>query len=273
MLRFSWMLRYAPQLNHHELLKLIRELDEIAYGSILLTVHSKAADYLPIVSRILDEDFKIKYMLAIRPYLLSPQFFMMLISGMNTIAKNKIMINWVHGALGPQENFNAILNMPENMNNPHVKRNYLENFINSLSKADMFVPTPIPESIVSGGNPETIKMASRLGMHLGTGYDAFLNNHNVSSQYDFKKIFLQVSLLIRDTDEEALKVKNEKQIDSINLIYGSPETVKKELIRIYSLGVTDFLVSQSYYVEGEMKKERERIHNLILSMREGGLAQ
>lgn len=274
MLTFNWMLRYLPYQNHNLLLELAKELDEVGYRSILLTVRSRASDYIPAVSRILDQDLKIKYMLAVRPYLLSPQFFMMLVSGMDTIAKDKIIINWVHGTFGTYENFDGILDMPENMEDPAVRRDHLEKFINLLSKTNMARPIEVPESLISGGNPETIKMASRLGMHLGTGYDIFLNHYEICSQYNFEKIFVQVSLLIRDTDEEALEEKGKRDLEPVNVICGSPETVEKELIKLYELGATDLLVSQSFGGEkDEMQQERKRIHDLVVSMREKGLAR
>lgn len=274
MIDFNWMLRHSPHLDHKSLLKLIEEIDEVGYKSILLTVHSRSADYIPAVSRLLDKNFNIKYMLAIRPYLLSPQFFMMLIGGMETIAKDKIMVNWVHGTLGPNEDFNAVLNIPTNMEDPNVRREHLENFIKLLNKTNMFEPIKIPESLVSGGNPDTIKMASDLGMHLGTGYDIFLNHYNICAKYNFKKIFVQASLLVRDTDEEALKEKNKRDVQPINLIYGSSQTVEQKLIKLHELGATDLLVSQSFYGEPhEMIEERKRIHNLVFSMRQRGLAK
>lgn len=270
MIRLNWMLRYSPVLSPEELLEITEELDEVGYGCLLLTVHSRAADYVPIVSRIMDNRFKMKYMLAIRPYLLSPQYLMMLLGGMNSVAKDRVMINWVHGTLGPKENFNAVIDIPDNMSDPKVRRQHVKSFIKALSHANMFSSTDIPESIISGGSYETLNMAKELGLGLGTGYDIFLNNYKTYADYDFKKIFLQVSLIVRDTDEEAKLVKQEKFEDSVNIICGSFQTVENELLRLHSLGVTDLLVSTAF---NSGKDERLHIHKLVKSMKEKGVAQ
>jgi alkanesulfonate monooxygenase SsuD/methylene tetrahydromethanopterin reductase-like flavin-dependent oxidoreductase (luciferase family) len=127
----------------------------------------------------------------------------------------------------------------------------------------------IPESMMSGGNPNTVELVKKFGMHLGTGYDIFINNYDSYRKYEFPKIFVQVSLLIRDTDEEALATKAERVVENINIIAGSKETVEKKILELYSMGATDLFVSNAF---GERGEERQRIHELVKSMKCRGLA-
>lgn len=269
MIRFNWMWRYNKPMDQADLIEISDELDSVGYYSMLLTVHSRSSDYLPIVSSVLDRGHKLKYILAIRPYLLSPQYLMMLLAGMEEIAKDRIMLNWVHGTLGPNENFNAVLSLPGDMNDPEVRRQHMSDFLEALDKTNMHQDVKVPESMMSGGNPNTVELVKKFGMHLGSGYDIFINNYDSYRKYKFPKIFVQVSLLIRDTDEEALAIKNERVLENINVIAGSKETIEKKILELHSMGATDLLVSNAF---GERGEERQRIHELVASMKGRGLA-
>jgi hypothetical protein len=263
------MWRYSQDLDQAGLVRLSDELDEFGYYSVLLTVHSRASDYLPKVASVLDKGHSVKYMLAIRPYLLSPQYYMMLLGGLQEIAKDRVMINWVHGTLGPKENFDAVLNVPDKMQRPDVRKQHMKDFLEALPKTNMFNPIEMPESLMSGGSKETLELAKEHSMYLGTGYDIFLNNYERYQEYKFEKIFLQVSLIVRDTDEEALQVKKSKVQENINIIAGSYKTVESKILELYEMGATDLLVSNAFPCDDD---ERYNIHRFVKSMKEKGLA-
>jgi alkanesulfonate monooxygenase SsuD/methylene tetrahydromethanopterin reductase-like flavin-dependent oxidoreductase (luciferase family) len=268
-MRVNWMFRNSPPMDYDQLIDFTEELDSVGYHSVLLTVHSRKADYLPLVAAIMRRDYAIKYMLAVRPYLLSPQYFTMLMAGMQNIAKDKLIINWVHGVMYPEETFDAVLNVTDDMYEPSVRRDHMRNFLNALKETDMMSPIELPESIISGATDEIMEMAKEFGLHFGTGYDLFLKEHEKIKSYGFDKVFLQTGIIVRETDEEAFRVRKEKFPD-INVIYGSPETVKKELLRLHHLGATDFFVSNVFHGG---KEERLRIHELISSMKKDGLVK
>ena len=145
----------------------------------------------------------------------------------------------------------------------------MRNFLDALNKTNMFKKVDRPEELMSGGHKDTLVIARDYGMHLGSGYDVFVNNYDDYKKYNFPKIFVQLSLIIRDTDEEALLVKNEKVLENINIVYGSRETVEKKILELYSMGATDLLVSNAFAENGE---ERQRIHDLVKSMKDRGLS-
>lgn len=260
MLRFNWMWRYSEDLSRDGLLDLTKELDEVGYHSVLLTVHSRAEDYLPKVSAILGNPGKVKYMLAVRPYLLSPQYFMMLWSAMQSIEKDRVMINWVHGTLGPRENFNAVLDIPEGMENPVVRKQHMRKFLGSLDKTNLFQPVEKPKALLSGGSKDTLDMVKEFGMYLGTGYDIFLNNYDRYRKMQFPRTYVQVALIVRDTDEEALEVKAKNVEENINIIAGSANTVLQKIKELEAMGATDLLVSNAF---SGGKEERDIVHNFI----------
>lgn len=260
MIRFNWMWRYSEDLSPEGLLDLTRELDDVGYHSVLLTVHSRAQDYIPKVSAVLGNPGKVKYMLAVRPYLLSPQYFMMMWSSMQSMEKDRVMINWVHGTLGPKENFDAVLNVPENMHKPFARKQHMHAFLEALDKTNMFHPVDKPEALLSGGSKDTLDMVKEFGMYLGTGYDIFVDNYERYREMEFPRIYVQVSIIVRDTDEEALRIKSKHVMENVNIIAGSPETVLAKIKELEAMGATDLLISNAF---SGGKEERDIIHKFI----------
>lgn len=265
--RLSWMLRYEPEHSRDDLIELTKELDDVGYYSVLLTVHSRSADYLPKVASLLGAPGKVKYMLAVRPYLLSPQYFMMLWSALQSMEKDRVIINWVHGTLGPKESFDAVLNIPENMQKPMVRKKHMREFLEALDKANLFKPVDMPESLLSGGSEDTLKMVKQFNMHLGTGYDIFRDEYDRYRKMEFSKTFVQVSIIVRDTDEEAELVRSKHVMENKNIIVGSKQTVLRKIQELESMGATDLLISNAF---AGGKEERDIIHNFI---KEAGIVQ
>lgn len=263
-LTVNWMWRYDAPPAGNGIKDVINELNDAGYYSSLFTVHSKASDYVPKLAYSFDLNHKIKYMIAFRPYLLSPQYFKMLIKGFDEIQQDRVLVNLVHGQIGDYENFDGIMDLNDNLFDSNNRRKYLERFVETLNKAHLYGGFKMPECLVAGGSPDAIQMAARLGFHSANGYDSFIEGgYNNYSNLNFEKIFIQVSLLIRDTDEEANEARNvfvPEPIRNINIICGSPETVLNKLKELQNLGATDILVSNSF--EGG-RKERQIIHDFV----------
>ena len=271
-LTVSWMVRYDPTPNGEEMKNLIDELDSVGYYSSLFTIHSKGPDYLPKIAYSMNPKHKIKYMLAFRPYLLSPQYFKMLIKGIDEIQPDRMIVNFVHGHIANYENFDGIMDMNRDMFDPAIRRQYMHEFIGRLDRAHLYGGFKMPECLISGGSKEAIKLAADMGFHSGNGYDSFMSEERIAyySGLEFEKIFVQVSLLIRDTDEEADQVRNTlipEDLRNINIIYGSEETVLNKLFELQKLGVTDILVSNSF---AGGKQERDIVHNFVLKQIKNG---
>ncbi len=270
-LRVSWMWRHSPYPVGDEILDIMHELDQVGYYSVLFTVHSRMSDSFPKAAYSINRRQKIKYMMAVRPYLFSPQYFKSLVAGLDDIQPNRFMINWVHGELGPKENFNGIMDLQANLFDRSERREYLKRFIKTLDSANMYHNFVMPESLLSGGSAESVALAADLGMHSANGYDSFVRGGYAHyANKNFEKIFIQVDLLIRDTDEEAESAYQELVPDDykgINIVYGSQETVIKKLSELRDLGATDLLISNSFPCE---KDERDIVHNFAKQMLASG---
>lgn len=271
MIRANWMWRNAHHIRQFELNNIVEELNDAGYYSCLFTVHSKTSDYIPKIAKSFDLKHKIKYMLAIRPYLLSPQYLMMLLAGFQDMAPDRIMINWVHGHIANDENFNGIIDNGHDFADIDVRRSYMEKFITMCMDpkiTGMYQEIKFPESLISGGNIEIVKMAKKLNLSFATAYDVFLQKwENEYKQFNLNSIFVQLSVLVRETDDEAKKDFQNLVPDSMkqnSILYGSYETLKNKILQLDQMGVTDILVGQAYVSD---KQERQTIHNFINRLR------
>jgi alkanesulfonate monooxygenase SsuD/methylene tetrahydromethanopterin reductase-like flavin-dependent oxidoreductase (luciferase family) len=266
------MWRNSPSLFNFDMIDLISELDEVGYYSVLFPISSTNADYLPQAIRSINPDQSIKYMLPIRPYLLSPQYLAMISAGIEAIVPNRTMFNFIHGSLKRGESMSGIIHSSTNFYEKANRRSHLEDFVNTLHKLKIHDPVDFSESIISGGSLSTVEASQRLGIPLATSYSSLVSNHDsVYSKFSFEKMFVQVSILARETEEEAIAI--EKSTNAIEqnpsgAICGSYQQVADELIRIRSLGVTDLLVSNAF--DGGLE-ERGNVHKFVKYFRELGI--
>ena len=80
-----------------ELRNLSNYLEDIGYESLLLTFHSESPDYLIKSAAALIPGKKLKYMIALRPYHMSPQYCAMITEGFNQIDSDRLIFNWIAG--------------------------------------------------------------------------------------------------------------------------------------------------------------------------------
>ena len=73
MIRLHWMSR-VEDMSIDGLSKLSDKLDDIGYYSLLLVYHSLIADNWMKAARILNKNHKLKYMIALRTYAVSPEY-------------------------------------------------------------------------------------------------------------------------------------------------------------------------------------------------------
>lgn len=92
MLDFHFMASY-PDLSLDSMKKVAEQYNSAGYKSVLYTFHSASPDNFVKVSRVLNTDHNFKYLFALRPYHLSPQYLQMIVSAFNEIQPGRIAIN------------------------------------------------------------------------------------------------------------------------------------------------------------------------------------
>lgn len=217
-MKFHWMLKY--NFTPMELHSFIKSIDDVGYESVLLTFHSDEEDYFIKAANSLFEGQKTKYMVAIRPYALTPAYLSMMIKAFNQIVKDKLLINIVSGTSDEDQD------LFENITSIQERKQKSGQFVAKLKE----INKDLPEIFFSGGSDETIINSLNYGDGIIYLLEDHLNNSNRFDIINSKKI-LKIFLIIKDSYAEAEKIfndlKNERQIN--NCIYGTQETVLKEL--------------------------------------------
>jgi alkanesulfonate monooxygenase SsuD/methylene tetrahydromethanopterin reductase-like flavin-dependent oxidoreductase (luciferase family) len=249
---------------------LFDELNPYGYGNVLLTVSSLLGDMWTKISSVVDKSHTFTYMIAVRAYLYSPQYLAMLISSFNQISNNRLSLNLVHGMIADNESFDGITNN-EVFLTREGRRNHSIEFIDKLfNSVKLFLPYRMPEILVSGGSDESIYLAKNTCNIIGLYYESFMKSPERFTSQKFDKIFVFLSVLIFDTDEEAEEriskmTEHERSLDG-SPIYGSKETLRKKILELDSLGVTDIFFSQFNQYEDTIP-----VHEFLKELTEEGI--
>jgi alkanesulfonate monooxygenase SsuD/methylene tetrahydromethanopterin reductase-like flavin-dependent oxidoreductase (luciferase family) len=268
MIRKHWMLRDYP-VDSIDMSKMSDEVDRYGYESMLVTVYPMEYDMWTMVLNSIKDEHSFKYMMAVRPYLFSPQYLAMLITSFNKISPERLMINLVHGSIRSAEDFNGILGYDKLLKDPGQRRSYLVDFVLKLfNDVRMSVDFQIPEVVISGQSPEALEAANIASKSIALWHDMFTGSTDYIMKNKFDKVYVSTYILATETDEEAINIikglKPERQA-AISL-YGSKEKIKSQIKNLENLGVTDILFSQY-----GPNFSRQPIHELLLELSQEGI--
>jgi alkanesulfonate monooxygenase SsuD/methylene tetrahydromethanopterin reductase-like flavin-dependent oxidoreductase (luciferase family) len=270
MIRKHWIVRYRPPETAQSIREVVDEVGNYDYESVLFTVHPMLSDMWTKLAASVNPNHTFKYMIAFRPYLFSPQYLAMLISSFNDISNNRLMLNLVHGTYAQRETFSSIMN-GEALLDKQYKKQYAKDFMNKFfNDAEMFIPYDMPEILVSGSSDDSIELAKNTSNTIGMFYESFIENPERYTSQGFKKIFVFLSVLIRETDEaaelEVASIPEENRTINGCPIYGSKETVAKKIIELSNLGVTDIFFSQF-----DQWHDTKEIHQFLTELADAGI--
>jgi alkanesulfonate monooxygenase SsuD/methylene tetrahydromethanopterin reductase-like flavin-dependent oxidoreductase (luciferase family) len=194
----------------------------------------------------------------------------MLISSFNDISNNRLMLNLVHGTYSARETFDSIIN-GEALLDKQYKKQYGKDFVSKLfNNSEMFVSYEMPEILVSGSSDDSIELAKNTSNTIAMFYESFIENPERYTSKNFNKIFVFLSVLIRETDEDAeaevASIPENKRTINGSPIYGSKETVAKKIKELSDLGVTDIFFSQF-----DQWHDTKEIHQFLTELTDAGI--
>lgn len=223
----------------NQIQNLSRELDFYGYYSLLLTYHSKNPDLLLKSLIAAEHDVKLKYMLAIRTYAISPEYLAMITASYNEIFPNKLIFNIVSGDLHSDETtIEDIVMFKEHLDTPEKRLIYTEKWMNIFLKLCKKWHTP--EIIMAGHSQETKSMANKFkATHLSM-LDMYLKD---PKEIINKKQMVSLSIIIRDTKEEAESLLTNNS--SLWTLCGTQHEVQEKIKQLEDGGVTDIIISQA----------------------------
>jgi hypothetical protein len=113
---------------------LSNQMENAGFDGILFPYSSHDDDYFIPIAINIEKNKKIKYMVAIRPYTISPQYIDKIVKSINKISNDRVLINFVSGWI--YENEKSLGGVYGNINNlsSNVDRsNYLADYIDVLN--------------------------------------------------------------------------------------------------------------------------------------------
>jgi len=251
-MRFHWF--YRTNISVPELISLSSDLEDAGYYSVLLTYHSKTHDMLLPSFGAASNSQKLKYMIAMRTYAISPEYMAMICKIYNEVFPDKLIINVCSGDLQQGESsLEDIVFIRDLIDNNEKRREYTKQWLNNFKK--LAIKNYFPELIMGGHSDRTKELCKEfnaINLSAGTLYkEYYVRENKIISD----KQMVEFSVVIRDSDEEALSFVSDHGVDGHKkgddlrwTIYGTKETVKAEIKKYYDLGVTDILIS---YLSGD----------------------
>jgi hypothetical protein len=233
-------------LSATELTDLSNCLEDIGYESLLLTFHSESPDYLIKSAAALVPGNKLKYMIALRPYHMSPQYCAMITEGFNQIDPNRLMFNWIagdsHNRLEERPQMDVYGNT-DTLDNIIKRTTFLRKFVEDYNS--MHFVSKRPEMVFSGYSEYTLETTRIFG---GTSLSMIDDYRNNKDRFEgIKNRMVAVSPIIletqKDVDEYVEFLPRQGQRFLEMSLVGTRENIKKQLLDLEHEGITDVLLN------------------------------
>ena len=177
--------------------ELLTLMEDAGVAGNLCTYESWESDYFTRIARDIDIHKKIKYMVAIRPHTLSPEYLVKITKSIKEISKeDRLQINLVAGHITPEHGHEVdrTLGTITNKSTREERSNYLIEYINLLNQLPQ---EEKPDCYVSVTNDFTFKAASRHNDKMIIPYE-LINEYNL----EHIKVMIYLTPVLRKTQKE-----------------------------------------------------------------------
>ena len=221
-------------------------LEDSGYYSVLLTFHSGQADYFVKSAAALKPGDKLKYMIALRPYHVSPQYCSMMTKAYSQIDKNRLVFNWVAGDFHTREDEPElefdVFGESEIIDTIQKRTTYLRNFVNMYK---LYCPTEIrPPMVFSGSSDYSLETAKMFKGSSLCMLDTYRENIEKFDGIASRMVSANVTILESNKDVEEY-TQNAREVNPRHInfsIIGNYETVKQKIIELKNEKITDLLL-------------------------------
>lgn len=247
MVTFHWMNRSDKGLRLSYMRRMFDIKEKHGYDSVLLTSKGVNPDNWIKSAHIIDPSKKIKYMIAVRPYQQTAQIVNQMAAAFAEISPNRLMLNVVSGEMGGNET-NLIpepsYEVDVDISTPLGRLEFLTGWMERLSQTYVLGRKPI--ILLATRHEETILKCAKYADIGLVMIDDFMRNPELFTS-NYKRVMISAQIIIRDTDEESQRELDESVSEHQRIkrwaIHGTKETIKKKLLDIEAMGVTDILLS------------------------------
>jgi hypothetical protein len=275
-MRTHYMLR-GERFDAKGLKSFSSRLENANYYSVLLTFDSRSPDYFIKSAAALIPGNKLKYMIALRPYHMTPQLCAMMTEGYNEIDPDRLIINWVAGDFDSRKDEPLQVNVlreSEPVDNIIKRTTFLRNFVKEYNYFDII--SKKPEMVFSGFSDytlETTRMFNGTSLCMIDDY-----RRNITKFEGIKNKMVCLNPIVLKDNSQADEYK--KIIGSLNprsvdtTIVGDMDTVKKKIIDLKNEGITDILLDTNrpdfFGMHNQESKNNDRLVNELVREISGG---
>jgi hypothetical protein len=242
----------------------VEKLIDYNYSGALLIYNTSLNDFFTQVSRTMNIEEDFKYMIAVRPYAISPQYLCMINDSINSIDKDRLEINLISGwAKEDEQESGGILGEVNDSSTKIDKTNYLIKYVDVLEN----INKDTPNYYISVGHESMINETQKHNSKLLIDYVDYANNtYNLNN----RDVMIYSWVTLRETEEEldALRKQNsEAHFQYYKLQYFTFKQLTDILDELTNKGINKILF-YAYWDENEKQiinnfvkkyKERENI--------------
>jgi hypothetical protein len=189
-MRYYWFGRHMDK----DLKDISDILEDAGFYGILLPYVAGLGDQIVRVARAINKEQKLKYIVAIRPHTISPQYLLMINKSMNAIDRNRLEINFVPGVIGDDEkDYGGIMGEVNDSSNGLVRRDYLAEYMSVWYN----IYDEKPYSYVAGTSAEIVDMVEKYADANMIPYEYLINTKDPIHHIKRPRV---VSVAVRSTD-------------------------------------------------------------------------
>ena len=192
-------------------------LDKHHFYGVMFTYDATQGDMFVRTARDIKLDEKIKYLVAIRPYTISPQYLYTIYDSINEIMEDRVQINFIAGYIKDSEaDVGGIVTEINDKSSTVERSKYLIDFIKTLNKMSKNRKNKkLLDFYVSATNNYILNAAKEYNNKVILPYNAYkrgfwFDSNNQKTDIDIKNIevMLAITPIIRKTEKELKLLKN-----------------------------------------------------------------
>lgn len=262
-MKFYW---FGARIQNND----IEEIEDNGFDGVLFTYDNQQGDFFTKIARSFDEKRKIKYMVAIRPYTISPQYLRLIAQTMHTMMPNRLQLNIISGHIKEHEEILGGIVGPVNDKSSNIDRsNYLIEFLYEFDKMKDSKPNILmPDYYVSVTNKYVFDTAKKLKNKIIIPYKQYIHGDKIGeSKYsvynsDNPKTMISCGPILRQTQEELDSVVFEENLTS-DANYFTYDDFEKWIKEIKQNGIEELLlvawpVEEKEHIVDFVKKYKQK---------------
>ena len=261
-------------------------LENSHFDGVMFVYDSALGDVFTKMVENMKTNEKIKYLVAIRPYAISPQYLCMINQSINSIMPDRLQINFVSGYIKEHEkSFGGILGNINDNSDRIERSNYLIDYIDVLNTMPGNQGSLKLDFYVSTTNEYVFKATEKYDNKIIISYKDYKNGYwtvvdnlygnIIGNNFDCskRKIMLAITPIIRKTQDELDRSEeyanrpiwreDERQGTVTDIEYFTYEEFDKFIVNLESKGIDGVLIN------GHLQEERENIISFVKQYKEG----